>query len=153
MELAHTRAVLGALSLCCLAACQTPASPGGYAMPTGSSTVSNMASGYGVVQSIDMVPRETSPISVGTVGGALVGGLLGNQIGQGSGNTAATIAGAAGGALVGRQLEKNSQGQQQDFRVTVRMDNGVLQSFSQATQPAVRIGDRIQIMNGVIQSY
>jgi outer membrane lipoprotein SlyB len=154
MKLAPSRAALGAISLCLLAACQTPSGPNSYsAMPSGLSSGSNLASGYGVVQSIDMVAHETSPITAGTVGGALVGGLLGNQIGQGSGNTAATIAGAAGGALVGRQMEKNMQGGQQDYRVTVRMDNGVLQSYSQSVQPSMRIGDRVQIVNGVVQSY
>jgi outer membrane lipoprotein SlyB len=40
----------------------------------------------------------------GGVGGAAVGGLLGNQIGGGSGRTVATIAGAGLGAIAGSEL-------------------------------------------------
>ena len=41
--------------------------------------------------------------AVGTVGGAALGGLLGNQFGGGTGKTALTIAGVAAGGLVGSQ--------------------------------------------------
>jgi outer membrane lipoprotein SlyB len=40
----------------------------------------------------------------GGIGGAAVGGILGNQIGSGSGRTVATIAGAGLGAVAGSQL-------------------------------------------------
>ena len=50
---------------------------------------------------------------VGSLGGAAVGGLLGNQVGKGSGNTLATIAGVVGGALaggyVGRSMDQTDQ--------------------------------------------
>ena len=50
---------------------------------------------------------------VGSIGGAALGGLLGNQIGKGSGNTLATIAGVAAGALaggyVGRAMDPTDQ--------------------------------------------
>ena len=42
--------------------------------------------------------------SIGTVGGAVAGGLIGSTIGAGSGNVAATIAGAAIGGLIGNQI-------------------------------------------------
>ena len=41
--------------------------------------------------------------AVGTVGGAALGGLLGNQFGGGAGKTALTIAGVAAGGLAGSQ--------------------------------------------------
>jgi outer membrane lipoprotein SlyB len=41
---------------------------------------------------------------VGTAGGAAVGGLVGNQIGGGTGNTLATIAGATAGGLLGSNV-------------------------------------------------
>ncbi len=142
-----------ALCICLLAGCQAPG--GAYGgMPAASSPAgSGISSGYGVVQAIDLVPRESSGFDVGTVGGALVGGLLGNQVGGGRGNTAATIAGAAGGALVGREVGRNMRQDEQAYRITVRLDNGVLQSYMQLTQPAVRIGDRVRIVNNVVQSY
>ena len=40
---------------------------------------------------------------VGTVGGALAGGVVGHQFGKGTGRTLATVGGAAGGAYLGNE--------------------------------------------------
>ena len=45
----------------------------------------------------------------GTVIGALAGGLLGNQIGGGTGKKIATVAGAAAGGYAGNQVQGNLQ--------------------------------------------
>jgi len=42
--------------------------------------------------------------TVGTLGGAAAGGLIGNQIGHGAGNAAATLGGVLIGGFVGNQL-------------------------------------------------
>jgi uncharacterized protein YcfJ len=46
---------------------------------------------------------------VGTVAGALIGGVLGNQVGAGSGKTLATLAGAAAGGYAGNKVQGNMQ--------------------------------------------
>lgn len=46
---------------------------------------------------------------VGTVLGAVAGGLLGNQIGGGNGKKIATVAGAAGGGYAGNKVQENMQ--------------------------------------------
>lgn len=46
---------------------------------------------------------------VGTGIGAVVGGLLGNQIGDGDGRKLATVAGAAAGGYAGNRIQKNIQ--------------------------------------------
>jgi uncharacterized protein YcfJ len=46
---------------------------------------------------------------IGTGVGALVGGVLGHQIGGGNGNTIATIAGAAGGGYAGNKIQQRAQ--------------------------------------------
>ena len=46
---------------------------------------------------------------VGTVAGALIGGVLGNQVGGGSGKKIATVAGAAAGGYAGNKVQKNMQ--------------------------------------------
>ncbi|MGE5649436.1 glycine zipper 2TM domain-containing protein [Noviherbaspirillum sp. UKPF54] len=147
----------GAIAICslALAACGTTgmnSSTGVASAPpvtTTAATASNV-SGMGVVQSIDVVPRQQAGIGLGTVAGAAVGGLLGNQVGGGSGRTAATVAGAAGGALAGHQMEKNARGADQAYRITVRMDDGSLQTLAQETAPQVAAGDRVRLANGVI---
>ena len=45
----------------------------------------------------------------GTVVGALAGGLLGNQIGGGSGKKIATVAGAVGGGYAGNKVQEGMQ--------------------------------------------
>lgn len=62
----------------------------------------------------DVVVQEQAPVKdpnriAGTAIGAVAGGLLGNQIGGGSGKTLATVAGAAAGGYAGNQVQKNMQ--------------------------------------------
>jgi outer membrane lipoprotein SlyB len=128
---------------------RNPTSASESAPVTAGSTSS--ASGYGVVQSIDTVPREQGGVGLGTAAGAVVGGLLGNQVGSGRGRTAATVAGAAGGAITGGQMQRNSQAaDKQSYRVSIRMDNGAIQNLVQDVPPNVQIGERVRIANGVI---
>nr|WP_290447329.1 MULTISPECIES: glycine zipper 2TM domain-containing protein [unclassified Pseudomonas] len=46
---------------------------------------------------------------VGTVLGAVAGGLLGNQVGGGNGKKIATVAGAAGGGYAGNKIQEGMQ--------------------------------------------
>lgn len=50
---------------------------------------------------------QNSPVGIGV--GAVVGGLLGNQVGGGNGKTLATIAGALGGGYIGNEVAKKNQ--------------------------------------------
>lgn len=52
----------------------------------------------------------------GTAIGAVVGGLLGNQIGGGGGRTVATVGGAAAGGYAGNRIQQNMQ--ESDTRTT-----------------------------------
>lgn len=49
------------------------------------------------------------PNYLGIGAGAVIGGLLGNQVGGGRGKTLATIAGAIGGGMVGNEVQKQAQ--------------------------------------------
>jgi uncharacterized protein YcfJ len=62
----------------------------------------------------DEVVTQRAPVKdthqiAGTAIGAVVGGLLGNQVGGGKGRTLATVAGAAGGGYAGHEIQKNHQ--------------------------------------------
>ena len=46
---------------------------------------------------------------LGTATGAVVGGLLGNQVGKGNGKKVATVGGAVAGGLIGRKVQGDSQ--------------------------------------------
>lgn len=54
-------------------------------------------------------PAPKQPNYVGIGAGAVIGGLLGNQVGGGRGRTAATIAGAIGGGLLGNHIQDQQQ--------------------------------------------
>jgi outer membrane lipoprotein SlyB len=99
----------------------------------------------------------TYPQAVGTTnvysGYGVVGGIVGSQVGEGQGKTAATVLGAAGGAYVGHEMEKRSQQQTQAYRFTIRMSNGAVQTMTQTTLADIRVGDRVMIENGVARRY
>jgi len=57
-------------------------------------------------------PRQAeahSPNYMGIGTGAVIGGLLGNQVGKGKGRTLATIAGAIGGGYIGNEVQERSR--------------------------------------------
>lgn len=138
----------GALTLGACTNMHPPESAGAYP-PSG-----NVYSGYGVLQSIEMVRQDGSGIGVGTLAGAVVGGIVGSQVGQGQGQTAATVIGAAGGAYAGHELEKQRQQQRSDaYKFTIRMNDGSYQTVIQASNPDIRVGDRVRVTNGVVQRY
>jgi uncharacterized protein YcfJ len=60
-------------------------------------------------QVVRQAPVKDRKQVTGTVAGALVGGILGNQIGGGSGKTIATVAGAAAGGYAGNRVQKQLQ--------------------------------------------
>jgi outer membrane lipoprotein SlyB len=118
----------------------------------------NTYSAYGVVHSIELVQQENSgiggsSIGLGTIAGAVIGGVLGNQVGAGRGNTVATVAGAAGGAYVGHELENRQQQRSDAYKITVRMDDGAYQTLMQSTNSGFRVGDRVRFDNGAMQRY
>jgi outer membrane lipoprotein SlyB len=155
--------VIGLAAVLTLGACADMNAPAntyntGTAYPQSTSS-GGVYSGYGVVQSIELVRQDSagiggSGIGAGTIAGAVIGGIVGHQVGAGQGNTAATVLGAAGGAYAGHELEKRSQAQQSDaYKFTIRMNNGSYQTVVQSTNPEIRVGDRVMIENGVARRY
>jgi outer membrane lipoprotein SlyB len=155
----HLPLAIGLAAALALGACSNIGNPYGATTTTPPTTNTAAISGYGVVQSIELVKVDSSGIAgtglgVGTLAGAVVGGIVGSQVGQGSGKTAATVLGAAGGAYAGHELEKRSQVQQVDaYKFTIRMNDGTYQSVTQASPADLRVGDRVRITNGVAQRY
>ena len=63
-----------------------------------------------VCHNVEVQRNSSDPNRIaGTAAGAVVGGLLGNQIGDGSGRKVATVGGAVAGGAVGRKLQGNQQ--------------------------------------------
>ncbi|MGZ3240674.1 MAG: glycine zipper 2TM domain-containing protein, partial [Burkholderiaceae bacterium] len=62
----------------------------------------------GRVESVQAVQQTAKPSGLGVVAGALVGGVLGNQVGAGNGRAISTVAGAVGGGFAGNEIEKRT---------------------------------------------
>jgi uncharacterized protein YcfJ len=90
----------------------------------------------------DVAVNEQAPVKdsnriAGTAIGAVAGGLLGTQIGGGSGRTLATVAGAAAGGYAGNQVQKNMQEKDTISRTETRCKT-VYESHTQTTGYDVR---------------
>ncbi|MDZ7864844.1 glycine zipper 2TM domain-containing protein [Acidovorax sp.] len=90
----------------------------------------------GRVESVQAIQQAEPATGVGAVAGGVLGAVVGNQIGKGSGRTAATVLGAVGGGYVGHQVEQRSR-TRTVYQVAIRMDDGSLRRFTRAQPPAV----------------
>jgi outer membrane lipoprotein SlyB len=132
---------------------------GSYSQPSGSYSQPMAAVEFGRITNVSLV-SGTAPAApsgrriAGAAIGAIVGGVLGNQIGGGSGRTAATVLGAAGGALAGNEIAKRQDGtyatSQPVYRIEVQTDTGQMRTYDVAATGDLRPGDRVRIENGVI---
>jgi len=107
--------------------------------------------GCGRVESVRAVQTAAKPSGVGVVGGAVVGGLLGNQIGGGTGRTLATVAGAVGGGYAGNEIEKRTR-KTTTYEVRVRMEDGHIRSFPYNNVPPWHEGDHVRVVDGNLRA-
>ncbi|MEW7850336.1 glycine zipper 2TM domain-containing protein [Massilia aurea] len=119
--------------------------------PTQVAAKSNWCENCGNVESVRTIKQRAEGSGIGAAGGAVLGGLLGNQIGGGNGKTLATAAGAIGGAVVGNQVEGNVKATT-SYEIRVRLDDGTLRTFRQTSQPQWGTGDRVRIVKGRLRS-
>lgn len=111
----------------------------------------NWCSNCGNVESIREIKTRAEGSGVGAAGGAILGGLLGNQVGGGHGRQLATVAGAVGGAVVGNQVEGNMKATR-SYEIRVRLDDGSARTFHQQRAPSWSTGDRVRVVKGVLRS-
>lgn len=86
---------------------------------------------------------------VGAVGGAVLGGLVGNQLGKGNGNTILTVGGAVAGGFAGHEVEKNVK-KHTVYKTKVRMGDGTVHEYTLNTQHAV--GAKVSVVNGRVRA-
>ena len=100
--------------------------------------------GCGYVRSVHQEKREGEGGAVGVVGGAVVGGLLGHQVGGGNGKILATVAGAAAGGYAGNEVEKKVTSKTV-WVSKVTLKDGSTHSYEQAAQPAWKAGSMVKV--------
>ncbi len=106
-----------------------------------------LCSSCGFISEVHTESRQGKASGVGVVGGAVVGGLLGNRVGGGSGRALMTLGGAAAGGYAGNQIEKNSN------KHTVWVVHMVYRDGSRHTRelgydPQLRGGDVVRMQDG-----
>ena len=110
-----------------------------------------VCSNCGVVEAIHEINTRAEGSGVGAAGGAVVGGLLGNQVGGGHGRQLATVLGAVGGAVAGNQIEGSVRATR-SYNIVVRLDNGKTRTVHQSAAPNWRQGDRVRVVNGGLRA-
>jgi outer membrane lipoprotein SlyB len=109
----------------------------------------NVCHTCGKVESIQEIKQPAKTSGVGVVAGAVIGGVLGNQIGAGNGRALSTVAGAVGGGFAGNEVEKRTH-TTTVYQVRVRMADGHMRTFTQHSQQGWRVGDRVKVVNGTL---
>jgi len=131
-----------------LAGCAAPGQQpyyGSSPAPSQSYPSQAQSSQLGYVDRIEVISRSAGNNAAGTIIGGIIGGLIGTQIGSGTGRTAATVAGAVGGAVAGNVIEGRRRADHETFRITVRLDNGSMQTVTQNNISDLRTGDRVRL--------
>ena len=103
-----------------------------------------------VIEDVREVEKAGQASGAGAVGGAVVGGVIGHQMGGGRGKDVATVLGVIGGGLAGNAIEKNAK-KTVEYQIVVRYEDGTKGLFTQATPPSWRPGDKVKVINGVIE--
>lgn len=148
MKIHHTLAALLVASSALITGC---ASTSPHAVSYSSSQPESAT--YGTIDSIQYTQVNQESSGAGTVAGGLVGALLGNQIGSGSGRGVATVAGAVGGAVVGNEIEKNRGHTRDAYQISVRLDNGDYRTIVQDSAPDLRVGNRVRLVDNRVYRY
>lgn len=96
------------------------------------------------VTSVVKEKRKGEGGAVGIVGGAVVGGLVGNQFGGGTGKTLATVGGAVAGGFAGNEVQKHVTSKEV-WVTKVQLKNGSVRTFEQAAQPGWKTGQIVKV--------
>ncbi|SHN51099.1 glycine zipper 2TM domain-containing protein [Desulfovibrio litoralis] len=105
----------------------------------------------GHIIAIEDAVIENNPSGLGSLGGAVVGGVVGNTMGGGSGRVLTTLGGAIIGGLIGTGIESRVN-HRQAIEIVVSIDGtnekiAVVQELGDAER-ALRVGDRVRILSG-----
>lgn len=88
--------------------------------------------------------------ALGVIGGAVVGGLLGHQVGGGTGKKIATVGGAVAGGYAGNEIEKRSKSYRV-WRVRLVAKDGSSRTHEQRSDPQLRSGDVVVLRDGKLE--
>jgi outer membrane lipoprotein SlyB len=99
----------------------------------------------GVVESVRQVKLEGTKTPIGTAGGAVVGGIAGNQVGGGAGQAIATVLGAIVGGIAGAAAEEGIT-RKDGVEITVKLDSGPLVAVVQEADEVFQPGEKVRLI-------
>jgi len=105
-------------------------------------TATSASASTGTVQSVQPFEVKGKGSGAGVVAGALLGGLVGNQMGKGTGNAVMTVGGAVAGGYAGNEVEKNTK-KHTLYKTSVKLDDGSVHSYTESQ--AFAVGARVKV--------
>ncbi|CAM4096688.1 glycine zipper 2TM domain-containing protein [Serratia silvae] len=117
--------IIVALAAAVLSGCNANRTASGDTFTAAQARQANFVT-YGTLVSVRPVTIQggDGTNAAGAIGGAVVGGFLGNTVGGGSGRNLATAAGAVGGAAAGSGIQ-SAMNRSAGVELEVRRDDGV----------------------------
>lgn len=109
----------------------------------------DLCDGCAIVDTVTSEKLKGKGGIVGKVGGAVVGGVLGHQVGGGTGKTLATIGGAAAGAYAGNEVQKRSSSKTL-WSTRVTLKDGSQRTFETSSDPGFKPGTVVRIEGSTI---
>ena len=98
----------------------------------------------GIVTTLKSEKRSGKGGALGILGGAVAGGVLGNQVGGGDGNKIATVGGAVGGAVLGNEIQKRMN--RKTIHITsIQMKDGSVRNYESEKAPAWAVGNSVKL--------
>jgi outer membrane lipoprotein SlyB len=120
-----------------------------HGLPPGIAKKLHACEDCGTVQTVVKEKRKGEGGAVGIIGGAAVGGLLGNQVGKGNGKTLATVGGAVAGGFAGNEVQKHVTSKEV-WVTKVKLKDGSVRSFEQEKQPAWKSGEVVKVQKNTL---
>jgi outer membrane lipoprotein SlyB len=121
----------------------------GAVQPAPTQHAASVCATCGKVEAVSAVQKKGDGTGLGVVGGAVVGGLVGSQLGGGNGKGALTVLGALGGGVAGNEVEKRARATTV-YEVKVRMDDGSVRTVTQSSAPA--IGEKVTVEGSTLRA-
>jgi outer membrane lipoprotein SlyB len=98
----------------------------------------------GIVKEVRSEKRKGKGGALGIIGGAVAGGVLGNQVGKGDGNKVATVGGAVGGAVLGNEIQKRLS--RKTIHITsIQLKDGSMRSYESEAAPTWAVGNTVKL--------
>lgn len=126
------------------------AAPAASAAAIAPQQLAELCDGCAIVTEVKTETRQGKGGAVGVVGGAVVGGLLGHQIGGGKGKTLATIGGAAAGGFAGNEVQKHVT-KTTVWITRVTQKDGSVRSFESSTDPGFKVDEVVSVSGAQIK--